>query len=174
VTCVIATEGDRSAGVKPVEWRLLSSCIPTGRDELATTIDWYRARWEIEMFFNALKNGCTVEAMQLSMVERLERTLALIMIMIVAWRIAYLMRLGRTCPDLDEALFFDQDEIRGAYPLMKKRRPPHPPRLNEMVRLISVHSANASAVEKMRAGFEAIEKLASRLSSPGNDVAEYH
>jgi hypothetical protein len=35
--------------------------------------------------------------------------------MIVAWRIAYLMRLGRTCPDLDATLFFDQDEIRGAY-----------------------------------------------------------
>ncbi|WP_267914066.1 IS4 family transposase, partial [Paraburkholderia aspalathi] len=125
VTCVIASEIDPPAGIKPVEWRLLTSRIPTGRDELMELIEWYRARWEIEMYFNVLKNGCKVEAMQLSLVERLERALALFMI--VAWRIAYLMRPGRTCPDLDAALFFDQDEIRGAYLLMKKRRPPHPP-----------------------------------------------
>jgi hypothetical protein len=35
--------------------------------------DWYRARWEIELFFHVLKNGCRVEALQLSSVERLER-----------------------------------------------------------------------------------------------------
>ena len=32
--------------------------------------------------------------------------------MVVAWRIARLMRLGRTCPDLDAELFFDPDEIQ--------------------------------------------------------------
>lgn len=68
------------------------------------------------------------------MVARLERALALFMI--VALRIAYLMRLGRTCPDLDAALFFEQEEIRGVYLLMKTRRPPQPPRLNEVVRLV--------------------------------------
>ena len=26
-------------------------------------IDWYRARWEIEMFFHVLKNGCRIEAL---------------------------------------------------------------------------------------------------------------
>jgi hypothetical protein len=57
--------------------------------------------------------------------------------MIVAWRISHLMRLGRTCPDLDAALFFDQDEIHGAYLLMNKRRSPQPPRLNEVVRLVA-------------------------------------
>ena len=135
VTCIVATEVDPPAGMKPVQWRLLTNREATGLDELVTLIDWYRARWEIEMFFNVLKNGCKVEAMQLSMVDRLERALALFMI--VAWRIAYLMRLGRTCPDLDATLFFDQDEIRGAYLLMNKRRPPQPPRLNEVVRLVA-------------------------------------
>ncbi len=32
--------------------------------------------------------------------------------MVVAWRIARLMRLGRTCPDLDASLFFDADAFR--------------------------------------------------------------
>ena len=57
--------------------------------------------------------------------------------MIVAWRVAYLMRVGRTCPNLDAALFFDPDEIRGAYLLSKKHQPTEPPRLNEVLRLIA-------------------------------------
>ncbi len=68
-------------------------------------IDWYRARWEIEVYFNVLKNGCEVEQLQLSAIERVERALALFMV--VAWRIAYLMRKGRNCPELDARLFFD-------------------------------------------------------------------
>jgi hypothetical protein len=57
--------------------------------------------------------------------------------MVVAWRVTYLMRLGRTCPHLDAALFFDADEIRGAYLLSKKPKPTTPPRLNEGLRLIA-------------------------------------
>ena len=53
------------------------------------------------MFFNVLKNGCRIEALQLSGIDRLERALALFMV--VSWRIAYLMRTGRTSPDLDAA-----------------------------------------------------------------------
>ncbi|MEF9407067.1 transposase, partial [Ralstonia solanacearum species complex bacterium KE055] len=62
-------------------------------------VDWYRARWEIEMFFHVLKTVCKVETLQLAQIDRVER--ALVLYMIVAWRIARLMRLGRTCPDLD-------------------------------------------------------------------------
>ena len=59
--------------------------------------------------------------------------------MVVAWRIAYLMlmRLGRTCLDIDANPFFDPDEIRGAYLLTKERRPDRPSTLNEVLRLIA-------------------------------------
>jgi len=72
---------------------------------------------------------------QLGAVDRIERALALFMI--VAWRIAYLMRMGRTCPDLDAGLFFDADEIRGAYLLTNKRMPKGVPKLNEVLRLVA-------------------------------------
>jgi hypothetical protein len=93
------------AGVKPVEWRLLTNHILSECDDLVELINWYRSRWEIEIYFHALKNGCCVESLQLGTVDSIERALALFMI--VAWRIAYLMRMGCTCPDLDAALFFD-------------------------------------------------------------------
>ena len=76
------------------------------------------------MFFNVLKNGCRVEALQLASREEIERALALFMV--VSWRIARLMRLmrlmrlGRTCPDLPATLMFEPDEISAAYVLLKK------------------------------------------------------
>jgi hypothetical protein len=81
-----------------------------------------------------LKNACRVEALQLGTIERIERALALYLV--VAWRIAHLMRLGRTCPDLDADLFFDPDEIQAAY-LLRDKLPPNNPRLNEVLRQIA-------------------------------------
>lgn len=135
VTCVVAREIDAPAGLKPVVWRLVTNRQAQDRDAVIELIDWYRARWEIELFFNVLKNGCKVEALQLSQMDRVER--ALVLYMIVAWRIARLMRLGRTCPDLEASLFFHADEIKGAYLLAKKARPATAPTLNQMIRLIA-------------------------------------
>ncbi|WP_305954604.1 IS4 family transposase, partial [Caballeronia sordidicola] len=88
----------------------------------------------IEMFFNILKNACGVEALQLSQMERVEK--ALVLYMVVSWRIARLMRVGRTCPELDASLFFAADEIHGAHVLCKKARPKKPPTLNQMIRMV--------------------------------------
>jgi hypothetical protein len=113
---------------------LLTNRLVADVNDAIELIDWYRARWEIEMLFNILKNACRVEALQLGTIERLERAIALFII--VAWRIAHLMRLGRTCPDLDATLFFDPDEIQGAYLLMELKQPAKPT-LNEVLRLIA-------------------------------------
>ena len=98
-------------------------------------IDWYRARWEIEMYFHVLKSGCRVESLQLRSIEKIER--ALVLYMVVAWRIASLMRLGRSCPDMDAQVMFEPDEWKAAYILNKMPLPPQPPRLNDVVRLVA-------------------------------------
>jgi IS4 transposase len=135
VSCIVAREEGAPAGMKPVEWRLLTNRPIASFEAAVELIDWYRARWEIERFFHVLKNGCRVEALQLSTVDRLERALALFMV--VAWRIARLMRLGRTCPDLEAALLFEPEEWQAAYILNKKKVPKTPPRLNEVLRLVA-------------------------------------
>jgi len=136
MTCVIANEIEAPKGERPVCWRLLTNREITSLAEAVELIEWYSARWEIEIFFNVLKNGCRVEAMQLASMKRIERALA--MFMVVSWRIAHLMRLGRTCPDLPADLFFDADEIKAAYVLTKKAPPATPPRLNEVVRRVAM------------------------------------
>ncbi|MGF6965253.1 hypothetical protein OKW43_002258 [Paraburkholderia sp. WC7.3g] len=130
-TCLVAREFDAPAGVKPIEWRLLTNRASSTLDETIELIEWYRARWEIEILFNVLKNGCRVEELQLGTIERLERALALFLV--VAWRVAHLMRMGRTCPDLDAHLFSNPDEIRAAHWLTKTRTPAQP-ELNEVLR----------------------------------------
>ncbi|WP_436231378.1 IS4 family transposase, partial [Caballeronia sp. LjRoot29] len=134
LTCVEAYELDAPAGVKPVIWRLVTNREADDAHGLIELVDWYRARWEIEMFFNVLKNACRVEALQLSQMERVEK--ALVLYMVVSWRIARLMRVGRTCPELDASLFFAADEIHGAHVLCKKARPKKPPTLNQMIRMV--------------------------------------
>ena len=70
-TCIVAREVDTPAGVKPVEWRLLSTNREvTDFDMAVQLIDWYRARCEVELFFHVLKNGCQVEALQLTSMAR--------------------------------------------------------------------------------------------------------
>ena len=134
-TCLVARETEPPEGDKAVEWRLLTNLPVATLNQAAKMIDWYRARWEIEMFFHVLKNGCLVEALQLGCIERIER--ALVLYMVVAWRIARLMRLGRSCPDLDAQLMFEPDEWKAAYILNQKKLPDKPPTLNEVVRLVA-------------------------------------
>lgn len=134
VTSIVAREIDAPAGAKPVEWRLLTNRQAETCAAVVELIDWYRARWEIEMLFDILKNACRIEALQLEHIGKLERAIALYLV--VAWRIAHLMRLGRTSPNLDASHFFDWAEIRVAY-MRSKAGPPPAPKLNEVLRLIA-------------------------------------
>lgn len=135
VTCLIAQEVNAPKGVKPVEWRLLTNREVSNLEAAVELIDWYRCRWEIEMFFNVLKNGCRVETLQLAAIGKIE--LALAVYMVVAWRLARLMRLGRIHPDLDAALLFSTEEWQAAYILAKKPVPKHPPCARDVIRRIA-------------------------------------
>lgn len=135
VSVVLARELDAPAGVKPVQWRLLTNRQAPTLEEAACLIDWYRARWEVEILFHTLKNGCRVEELQLDSYEKLERAIAVYLV--VSWRIGWLMRVGRNCPDLDASVAFDARECRAAYALHRKKPPPRPT-VNQVLRLIAM------------------------------------
>ena len=135
LTVVQAMEHDAPQGDKPVCWRLLTNRLITDLAQASELIDWYRARWEIELYFHIIKTGCQVEQLQLETIERVERALALYLM--VAWRIHYLMRLGRDYPDLHCEMVFDTDEWKAAYLLAKKKPPATPPTLNEVMRMVA-------------------------------------
>lgn len=135
VTCVEAAEIGAPAGIKPVVWRLLTNRQATTLAQACELINWYRARWEIELFFLVLKEGCRVERMQLGDSDRLQTALALYMV--IAWRINRLMRLGRRLGDLPADLVFEADEWKAAFILNKKPVPKKMPEINTVIRLIA-------------------------------------
>lgn len=56
----------------------------------------------------------------------------------VAWRLARLVRWGRTHPDLDAELLFTQEEWRGAYVLVRKLPPVTLPCVREVIRQVAM------------------------------------
>ncbi len=136
VNCVLVTEPNPPEGAEPVEWLLLTS-LPIGTiDQVLTIINYYCRRWNIEIYFRILKSGCKVEQSQLEKAERFIPYLALCMI--VAWRVYYVMMLGRDCPDLPCDVAFDEDEWKTVYTVVKNQPPPKkPPSLKTMVGLVA-------------------------------------
>jgi hypothetical protein len=135
LTCVIASEIDAPAGIKPIEWRLIFNRAVPDLESAVELIDVYRCRWEIETLFHVLKNGCRVEALQLDSQAKLE--LSLTLYLVVSRRIAHVVRLGRIPPDLLADLFFAEVEWTGAYVLNNKKQPKQPPPVRDVVHLIA-------------------------------------
>lgn len=136
VTAILAREEQPPAGEKPIVWRLLTNRTAETLEAVVELIDWYRRRWLVEIFFRILKSGCRVEALQLGTLERLER--ALVIYLIIAWRILHLVTWGRECPDLPCEVVFDPEEWQAAWIVTHRTPPPDtPPPLGVMVRMVA-------------------------------------
>jgi hypothetical protein len=105
---VMATETDPPKDEDPIEWVLLTSLPVPDFKAAVGIIDLYAGRWEIEVFHRVLKTGCKIEELQLKNDERTKVAIALYMV--VAWRVLYVMKLGRECPELPCDVVFDEDE----------------------------------------------------------------
>lgn len=136
VTVVLAKEKNPPSGVAPTDWLLLTTRTVTTFDEAAQMMQWYLCRWQIEVFFYILKNGCKIEKLQLEHADRLKPAIALYMI--IAWRVLYLTMLGRKSPNLSCDVVFDTEEWQAVYIVTKRSQPPkEPPRLDQMVKMIA-------------------------------------
>jgi hypothetical protein len=136
VTALLAREAHPPLGEKAIEWRLLTNRTAETLEQVVELINWYRRRWLIEIFFRILKSGCRIEALQLGTLERLAR--ALVIYLIIAWRILHLITWGRDCPDLPCEVVFAPEAWPAAWIVAHRRPPPDtPPTLAVMVRLIA-------------------------------------
>lgn len=90
---ILAQEENPPPGQPPVCWRLLSTIPVHDRQTAILQVFRYSQRWQIEIFHKTLKSGCKAEDRQLENVDRLERCLALDII--VAWRVLAMSKAGR-------------------------------------------------------------------------------
>ncbi len=84
-------------GVTPILWHLLTTLPVTCAEEAIQRVGWYAQRWQIEVIHKILKSGCQVEQRQLQTARRLERVLAVDLV--VAWRLLALCKAARQRPD---------------------------------------------------------------------------
>lgn len=80
-------------GIDPVEWRLVTSEPIDGAEDVAAIVDGYRARWLIEEYFRAFKQGCAYEKRQLESKHALLNALAVFTP--IAWQLLALRQLSR-------------------------------------------------------------------------------
>lgn len=136
VTVILAQEEHPPKGQEAIEWCLITNEPITTLEQARQRIEWYRKRWWIEVYFRILKSGCQIQALQLRTVERLER--ALVLYLIVAWRILMLMTIGREHPDWCCEVVFCVEEWQTAWAIHHRTPPPStPPDLGTIVRIVA-------------------------------------
>jgi hypothetical protein len=109
----LAREEAPPAGCAPLEWLLLTTCPVPAVVAALERLEWYAARWGIEVFHKVLKSGCRIEARQLETADRLRRCLTLYSV--VAWRVLYATLLARALPDAPCTALLDTDEWQALY-----------------------------------------------------------
>jgi len=133
---VYARELKPPKGEEPIEWLLLTSLPVEDFSSACLVVQWYGARWEIELFFRVLKQGCQIEQLRLETEHRLLN--ALTIYLIIAWRIHTITRMGRAYPDASCDSVFEPREWRTIYTMQYHSRPPvQPPPLRDTVRALA-------------------------------------
>lgn len=84
-----------------------------------------------------MKSGCKIETRQLGNADRIEKCLAIDMV--IAWRIYHLTKLGREVPDVPCTVFFEEAEWKAlvSYKTKNPIAPSEPPSLRDAVRMVA-------------------------------------
>lgn len=121
----------------PVEWCLLSSRPIENLADAEQCLRDYALRWRIEDWHRVLKSGCAVEELAHHTVDRLERSIAINLV--IAWRIMVMTLLGREVPDLPAQVMFTDIEIEVLSAWARRHPRAQPPRnLGDAIVLVAM------------------------------------
>lgn len=116
---IYAREENPPAHAKAIEWFLLTTEEVQTPEEATRIVALYCRRWRIEEWHRVLKSGCKAEDHQHETAERLQRAIAIDIVL--AWRIQLMTLLGREVPDLPCAVFFEIWEVKVLDALQKQQ-----------------------------------------------------
>jgi hypothetical protein len=136
VNAILVREDHPPAGEEPIVWLLVTSLPIATFTEVCTVVGYYCCRWEIEVFFRVLKSGCKIEELQFEHEDRLQTCVA--MYLIVAWRVLYVLMMGREYPQLQCEAIFSEAEWKSVYVIANgMAAPTTPPTLEEIIPMIA-------------------------------------
>jgi hypothetical protein len=133
---VLVEEVDGPKDGTDVSWLLVTTLPIATVEDLLRLLEYYVARWQIEVYFRTLKTGCQVEKLQLETQARLENCLAFYNV--IAWRVLFLTMQNRTEPNLPCTAVFAEHEWKPVWCVVRKTSvPTNPPSLGEFMKLLT-------------------------------------
>ncbi len=136
ISVVLVQEVDGPQDGTDLNWLLLSSLPIDDYRDVLRIVDFYVARWPVEMFFRVYKSGCRVEDIQLETKDRLIR--ALMFYKVIAWRLMFITFLGRECPELPCDVVFSDAEWKSVWKIVKESEPPKSaPELSQFIPVLA-------------------------------------
>jgi hypothetical protein len=136
INVVLVREKNPPAGEEAIEWLLLTSLPIRTFRQVQRVIAYYCCRWQIEVYFKVLKSGCKIEDRQFQDADHYLPCLALYMV--IAWRVMYVMMLGRQCPAIPCGEIFGEAEWKAVYTVVRgQAAPEQPPTLAAIVSMIA-------------------------------------
>lgn len=156
INAVYLKEIDPPEGEKAIIWCLLTSLSINELENVILIVEYYLCRWEIEIFFKTYKSGCKVEEKSLRSADRLYPLFSLLLI--VAWRVNFLLHMGRINPDISCEVFFEKSEWKAGYiAATRNREPPiKPPSMGEMMGYIGKLGGHLGRKKDPHPGVKAI------------------
>ena len=109
LNCVYVNEINAPEGVKKISFCLLTSLAVETLEDALEIIKIYRIRWVIEEFHRVLENTCEVENLRNDTAERIQRLIALYII--IAWRTMLLLQLSRFNSDFSSSVVFSKNDM---------------------------------------------------------------
>jgi hypothetical protein len=163
INAVCCIEENPPAGEDAICWMFLTTLPINTLEEVLEVIRFYLCRWEIEVLFKILKSGCKVEERELKTADRLKNLLAILLLL--AWRLMYVMSMGRRHPNISCSKIFEDAEWKSVYKIMKKARIPSvPPSLGEFILMIAKLGGYISGKTRPPPGPKVMWKGMSKMS----------
>ena len=105
-----AVEAAPPDGTAAIEWFLLTTVPILSPQDAVQCLRWYCLRWRIEDWHRVLKSGCRIEQISHNTAERIQRAIAINLV--IAWRIMLMTLMGRQTPELPPEVLFSGIELQ--------------------------------------------------------------
>jgi hypothetical protein len=92
-----------------INWKILTDLSVESFEQAMQIIEYYQARWNIEIYFKTLKSGFGAERSRLRSASRIKKFISFISVL--AWRVFWLTRISRAAPEQKPSICLSKQEI---------------------------------------------------------------
>lgn len=137
---------DASDVENELNWRIITTLPVESLNDAKEVLNYYKMRWNVEVYFKTLKTGCTVEDCRLGEGGKLVKYISLMSV--IAWRLYWMTHISRQDPNISSENFLSKSEWQTAWWLLHRKRikegkmnksdmPKEPPTLREAIHWIA-------------------------------------